>query len=122
MSEHISFSKARLRPWRFAINQKQTKKFILKVNGEDPSSVSGWTWELVVKKNKGAIPVILKLTLGNGLAYETYSTYTLVATFEAAQTNIPEGPYFCYLRRTDIPEVYIWGPAQFSFGDFDSEL
>lgn len=102
-------------PAYFSIGKRQIKRFVLKNNGADLLSVAGWTWQLVIFKNEGNQKNIISLTLGNGLSYEAYSSYTLVADFSAVQTSIEEGQYFWKLIRTDIPEDWISGPAYFSY-------
>ena len=102
-------------PAYFSIGMRQIKGFVVQDNGADLSSVSGWTWELGIKKNAGSQKTIISLTLGNGLAYAPYTSYTLVSDFSDSQTSIEEGEYFWYLKRTDIPQIWISGPAFFSY-------
>lgn len=102
-------------PAYFSIAKRQIKRFVLTYAGGDLSSVAGWTWKLLIRKNSGNQKDIILLTLGNGLSYEAYSSYTLVADFSVIQTSLEEGEYFWKLIRTDIEEDWISGPAYFSY-------
>lgn len=116
-----SFTPARRVNLRFHINRRQFKSFVLLENGEDVASVTGWTWEFFLKKNPGDRLKIFSLTLNNGLYYETYSTYTLIADLSVVQSAIEEGDYYFELVRTDIPTTWICGTANFTFGPVDSQ-
>lgn len=100
---------------KFDIGYAARLRFVLFENGVD-ADTTGWTWQLLIKKNKGARTNVLSLTLNNGLSYEIYSDTVLIANLTAAQTQIEEGEYYLALVRTDLPRKVVEAQAYFNFG------
>lgn len=100
---------------KFDIGYAARIRFPLFENGTD-AVTTGWTWQLIVKKNKGARTNEINLTLNNGLRYEIYSDVVLIADFTPTQTSIEEGEYYLALIRTDLPRKVIEAEAYFNFG------
>lgn len=107
-------------PAYFKINRQAYIRFTITVDDAAPN-VSGWTWQLFIKRNPGARLIAINLTLGFGLSYETYSDIVLVAHFTSAQTDLEEGEYYWELVRTDIETTWIEGKAFFEFAKKISE-
>lgn len=101
---------------KFDIGYAARIRFPLFENGVD-AVTTGWTWQLLIKKNSGARTNILSLTLNNGLSYEIYSDTVLIANLTAAQTQIEEGEYYLALVRTDLPRKVLEAKALFNFSN-----
>ncbi len=84
--------------------------------------VSLWTFEFILRDNKGSRVKIISLTLGSGLSFPVYLTDQLQATFSAVNSNIREGEYFWELRRTDLNVPIANGSAFFSFDAPDGNI
>lgn len=100
---------------KFKINRAARIRFNLLEDGIPISDTTGWTWELFLKKNKGDRLKIYSLTLGNGLRYEIYSDYTLIADISIANNTIEEGEYYIELVRTDLAKTWVEGNAIYTF-------
>jgi len=77
--------------------------------------VSGWTFELSLRRNKGDRVKTLSYTLGSGLSFPVYVSDQVLATFTTSDTSIEEGEYYIQLRRTDIALPLFNGLAYFSY-------
>ncbi len=86
--------------------------------------ITSFTWNLNIKKNVGANPNLLSLSLGSGLAFSPYEENILVATFQGSQVTPTlmggEGPKYWELVKTDTNEIWISGVATFKYGLMDS--
>lgn len=102
-------------PIRFKINRAARLIFNLMENGVNVTSTTGWTWQLVLKKNPGDRLSIWSLTLGSGLRYEVYTEYQLIADLTPDQNNIEEGEYFLELIRTDLARSWVEFDALYNF-------
>lgn len=106
-------------PLKFQIGAAARIRITLLENGAQPSSVTGWTWQMVLKKNKGDRLNVVSLTISNGLRYEIYSDTVLIADLTATQTLIEEGQYYLAFIRTDLPRPMIESFALFNHGSPD---
>lgn len=89
--------------------------FVFTVDGEE-WDITYFTWQLVIKSNKGNNVNLLSLTLNNGLSFPAYEVNRLRARFEAAQLSaIGEGSYFWMLIKTDTNEPILKGECILSF-------
>lgn len=77
--------------------------------------VGAWTFELLLKKNKGDRLNTLRFTLGSGLSFPVYVSDQVQATFTTSDTAIEEGEYYIQLRRLDISIPLYNGLAYFSY-------
>jgi len=77
--------------------------------------VSAWTFELLIKKNKGDRLNALRFTLGSGLSFPVYVSDQIQATFTTTNTSIEEGEYYYQLRRLDVSLPLVNGLAYFAF-------
>ena len=91
-------------------------RFTITEDGVQPS-VTGWTWQLLVKRFPGDRKNLISLTLNNGLAYEIYSDTVLIATLSATQTALEEGEYYWALVRTDLDRKWVEGKMFFNFAN-----
>jgi hypothetical protein len=119
MSEVVSLDPGRSVRLNFRIKRRADKTFVFTENDID-LDISGYTWQLFIKKNAGDKKNVISLTLGFGLSIPIYSTNTLVASFTSVQTDIPEGEYYWELVRTDIEKTWLNGYAYFKFGPVDN--
>jgi hypothetical protein len=101
------------------VNKFRVQRFEFLVDSVE-LPVTGFTWQLVIKQNRGAIENLISLTLGNGLSFPVYETNVIEARFSSTDTNIPEGKYAWFLIRTDTNEVWLNGEATFAYGFLDS--
>lgn len=85
------------------------------------TDISGWTFELFLKRFKGDRLKTISLTSGAGLSYPVYSSTEIVATFSITDTSIEEGEYYIELRRTDLGIAIISRLAYFSFDAPDGD-
>lgn len=113
--ETIYADNSAIAPIKFKINRAAKLRIHLQENGVAVTSTAGWTWQLVLKKNDGAILNIWSLTLGNGLRYEIYSDYILIADITPLQNSIEEGDYWIELIRTDLAMTRWKGVASYSY-------
>lgn len=120
MIDEISFDLARSIPLKFRIKRQADKTFIFTENGVD-LDITGFTWELFIKRYPGDRKKKISLTLNNGLSIPMYGSNELVARFTSAQTDIEEGKYYWELVRTDIEKTYLNGLVYFSYGPTDSD-
>mgnify|MGYP001606486582 CR=1 FL=1 len=102
-------------PLKFKIRRRGRIKFTITENAVQPASVSGWTWQLFVKRFPGDRKNIINLTLNNGLRWEIYSETVLYADFTEADTDVEEGQYYWELVRTDLAKTFVEGWAHFTF-------
>lgn len=77
--------------------------------------LTGATFSFFLKKNKGDRLKIYNLTLGNGIAFITYTTNGIRVTASATQQSIEEGEYYYELRRTDLDKAKVTGFAYLTF-------
>jgi hypothetical protein len=77
--------------------------------------VSTWTFEFILRQNKGDRVKTLSFTLGSGLSFPVYVSDQIQATFTSTNTSITEGEYYWELRRTDLNLPLINGYAYFDF-------
>jgi len=91
-------------------------RFTITDDGAQPT-ITGWTWQLLIKRFPGDRKNIISLTLGNGLAYEIYSDTVLIATISADQTALEEGEYYWALVRTDLNRKWVEGKVFFNFAN-----
>lgn len=89
------------------------------LENNSPADVTGWTWQMIVKRFPGDRKNIIDLTMGNGLSYEIYSDTILIANLTAAQTLIQEGEYYLAFIRTDLPRPVIEAKALFNYSSPD---
>lgn len=91
----------------------------LKFREEDATTeldVSTWTFQFLVRKNKGARRNLISLTLGNGISFIAYSDSDLLIFVTGAQTTaIEEGEYYWELVRTDLNIPIMSGRAFFEY-------
>lgn len=120
MTQNISFDPAREVSAKFRINRRADKTFIFTEDGLD-FDISGFTWQLLIKRFPGDRVNQISLTLGNGLSIPVYESNILEASFTAAQTNIEQGQYYWELLRTDIEKTWLNGWVTFSYGPQDNE-
>lgn len=94
------------------------QRFVFTVD-DLPWDITSFTWQLLIRSNKGNRENLLSLTLGNGLSFPIYETNALQARFETAQCKaIGEGEYFWMLVKTDTNEPILKGICTL---DFDPE-
>ncbi len=102
----------------FQINSNRTIVF------DFDTDISTWTFELIIRKNKGDRIKTIYFTLGNGLSFHVYESTQLQAVFSATDTSIEEGEYYYELRRLDTNIPLINGLCYFSYdapqGTFES--
>lgn len=72
-------------------------------------SLSGATFSFFLKRNIGDRLKTFNLTLGNGIAFITYTSNGIRITASASQTSIQEGEYYYELRRTDLDKAVLSG-------------
>ncbi len=77
--------------------------------------VSTWTFELLMKRNKGDRLNTLRFTLGSGLSFPVYVSDQIQATFTTTNTSIEEGEYYIQLRRLDVSLPLYNGLAIFNY-------
>jgi hypothetical protein len=118
MSE-ISGDLGRRYTLKLRINRRADKTFVFTENGLS-LDITGFTWELFVKKYPGDKKKVISLTLGNGLEIPFYDDDRFVASFTAAQTNLEKGEYYWELVRTDIEKTYLNGICKLYFGPEDN--
>jgi len=78
-------------------------------------SLTGATFSFFIKKFKGDRLKVFNLTLGNGIAFITYTSNQIRVTASATQTSIQEGEYYYELRRTDLDKAVVSGLAYLTF-------
>lgn len=104
------------------LNRFRRQRFVFTAGGLS-FDITGFTWNLNIKTNVGAVPNKLSLTLGNGLAFSPYDENILEATFQGYQMTpslIGEGKRYWELVKTDTNEIWISGEAEFKYGLLDS--
>ena len=77
--------------------------------------VTLWTFEFILRDNKGSRVKILSLTLGSGISFPIYETNQIQVAISATNATIREGEYYWELRRTDLNIPIANGNAIFSY-------
>lgn len=77
--------------------------------------VSSWTFEFILRKNKGDRIKIIDYTLTNGITFVAYQSDQILVSFSSLDTSIEEGEYYFELRRTDISIPLVNGLAFFAY-------
>ena len=77
--------------------------------------LTGATFSFFLNTNKGDRLKVYNLTLGNGIAFITYTSNAIRVTATVAQQSIEEGEYYFELRRTDLDRAKVTGLAYLTY-------